>query len=70
MTSCGVWVAWSRHTRHSACFSGRQAPSSALLETRRHFLTAYNNPLGLAYVLYAMQGARILPDFTPAGAEP
>ncbi|MUG95772.1 CHAT domain-containing protein [Scytonema sp. UIC 10036] len=37
--------------------------SEALLETRRYFMKEHNNPLGLAYVLYAIDGARILSDF-------
>jgi hypothetical protein len=41
--------------------------AEALLATRRHFLDQYNNPLGLAYVLYATQGARVVPDFVSTG---
>ena len=41
--------------------------AEVLLATRRHFLKEYNNPLGLAYVLYAMQGARVWPDFAASG---
>jgi hypothetical protein len=44
--------------------------AEALLDTRRHFLEEYNNPLGLAYVLYATQGARVLTDFPAAGGLP
>jgi hypothetical protein len=32
----------------------------ALLETRLHFLNEYNNPLGLAYGLYALSNQRLL----------
>ncbi|HYT92729.1 MAG TPA: CHAT domain-containing protein [Gemmataceae bacterium] len=35
--------------------------AEALLATRRYFMEAYNNPLGLAYVLYARQGVHTLP---------
>lgn len=35
--------------------------SEALLETRRYFMTECNNPLGLAYVLYAVKDACIEP---------
>jgi hypothetical protein len=41
--------------------------AEVLLDSRRHFLKEYNNPLGLAYVLYAMQGARVLTDFPMSG---
>ena len=34
----------------------------ALLETRRYFLERYNNPLGLAYGLYATADQRLLPE--------
>jgi hypothetical protein len=44
--------------------------AEVLLDTRRYFLEHYNNPLGLAYVLYAMQGARVLTDFPAAGDTP
>ena len=37
--------------------------AEALLATRRHFMEQYNNPLGLAYVIYAMKKARVLADF-------
>jgi hypothetical protein len=40
--------------------------AEALLATRRHFMQPpYNNPLGLAYVLYARHGAHILPEGPP-----
>ena len=39
----------------------------ALLETRRFFMRKYNNPLGLAYVLYAVKDAQVLADFEPEG---
>jgi hypothetical protein len=55
---------------YEALFRAEARPpllAEALLETRRHFLETYNNPLGLAYVLYAMQGARVLADFAPPG---
>jgi hypothetical protein len=48
--------------------SGRiRSLSDALLATRLHFLRNYNNPLGLAYVLYAPKGAHILADQVPEG---
>jgi hypothetical protein len=34
--------------------------AEALLATRRYFMEEYNNPLGLAYVLYARKGMRVL----------
>jgi hypothetical protein len=37
-------------------------PAEALLATRRHFMEEFNNPLGLAYVLYARQGVHVLSD--------
>jgi hypothetical protein len=40
--------------------------AEALLATRRHFMQEYNNPLGLAYVLYARQGVHILPEGSPS----
>ncbi len=44
--------------------SGRATPryphvADALLATRRYFMEQYNNPLGLAYVLYACPGAYV-----------
>lgn len=33
--------------------------AEALLETRRYFMEEYNNPLGLAYTLYAFRGAYV-----------
>jgi CHAT domain len=41
--------------------------SEALLITRRYFMETYNNPLGLAYVLYAVGGAHVLADFVQTG---
>ncbi len=41
--------------------------AEALLATRRYFMEKYNNPLGLAYVLYAVDGAHLSADFLPAG---
>ncbi len=41
--------------------------SEALLTTRRYFMETYNNPLGLAYVLYAVDGAHVLADFVQTG---
>jgi hypothetical protein len=35
--------------------------AEALLETRRYFMDEYRNPLGLAYVLYAVKDACIEP---------
>jgi hypothetical protein len=35
-------------------------PAEALLATRRYFMQEYNNPLGLAYSLYARKGARVM----------
>jgi hypothetical protein len=51
-------------------FSSSREPGSdhfrylaeALLATRRFFMEQYNNPLGLAYVLYARKGVHILPE--------
>lgn len=43
--------------------------AEALMATRRHFLEKYNNPLGLAYILYATDNARIvLPTLKQEGA--
>jgi hypothetical protein len=44
--------------------------AEALLQTRRYFMETYNNPLGLAYVLYAYKGAHVLADFAPLGVTP
>jgi hypothetical protein len=45
--------------------------AEAFLATRRYFMEEpYNNPLGLAYVLYATPGAYVLADFLPAGGAP
>ena len=44
-----------------------QYVAEALLATRRYFMDEYNNPLGLAYVLYAIKEARIQNDFAPIG---
>jgi hypothetical protein len=35
--------------------------AEALLATRRYFMKEYNNPLGLAYVLYARKDVHVLP---------
>jgi CHAT domain-containing protein len=35
--------------------------AETLLDTRRHFMQHYNNPLGLAYVLYARRGTHVVP---------
>jgi hypothetical protein len=40
-----------------------QYVAEALLATRRHFIEEYGNPLGLAYILYAVKGAHISNDF-------
>ena len=37
--------------------------SEALLETRRYFMKKHNNPLGLAYMLYAIDGAYVSSDY-------
>jgi hypothetical protein len=37
--------------------------AEALLTTRRYFMEEFNNPLGLAYVLYTIQDAHVLVDF-------
>lgn len=37
--------------------------AEALLETRRYFMKEHNNPLGLAYVLYAIKEAYVTADF-------
>jgi hypothetical protein len=37
--------------------------AEALLSTRRYFMETFNNPLGLAYVLYAANGAHVKVDF-------
>ncbi len=43
--------------------------AEALMATRRHFMEKYDNPLGLAYVLYAVNGVHVLADFRgPEGA--
>jgi hypothetical protein len=42
----------------------RRYLAEGLLETRRHFMAEYNNPLGLAYVLYATKGAYVVADIT------
>jgi CHAT domain len=39
--------------------------AEALLATRRHFMEEYDNPLGLAYVLYARMGAHVRCDGPP-----
>lgn len=41
----------------------RSSLREALLDTRRYFMETYNNPLGLAYVLYGFQNVRVLADF-------
>lgn len=46
-----------------------QYVAEALLATRRYFMETYHNPLGLAYVLYAIMGAHVVADF-PIGAPP
>jgi hypothetical protein len=51
-------------------FPNREAPGTdryryladALWATRCHFMEKYNNPLGLAYVLYARRGAEVLSE--------
>jgi hypothetical protein len=42
--------------------------AEALLATRRYFMETYNNPLGLAYVLYAVKEAHVCADFVPEGS--
>ncbi len=37
--------------------------AEALLSTRRYFMEEFNNPLGLAYILYATKGAHVTVDF-------
>ena len=37
-----------------------RAHAEALLETRRYFMEEYNNPLGLAYVLYARKETQVV----------
>jgi hypothetical protein len=45
--------------------------AEALLETRRHFMEEpYNNPLGLAYVLYARKGLRVRAEGAARRAAP
>jgi hypothetical protein len=44
--------------------------AEALLATRRYFMEQYNNPLGLAYVLYATRGAYLAPDPAAGGGSP
>lgn len=45
--------------------------AETLLATRRYFMEEFNNPLGLAYTLYAMRGAHIEADFpVEAGGAP
>jgi hypothetical protein len=45
--------------------------AETLLGTRRYFMEEFNNPLGLAYTLYAMRGAHIEADFAmKAGGAP
>jgi len=41
--------------------------AEALLVTRRYFMQNYNNPLGLAYMLYTIKDAHILVDFLSPG---
>ena len=47
-----------------------RSPAHALLATRRHFLERYNNPLGLAYVLYAERGAYLTVGTRAAAGAP
>ncbi|MEP6831891.1 MAG: CHAT domain-containing protein [Gemmatimonas sp.] len=50
--------------RDAATFGGapvKGSLSGALLATRRYFMEQHQNPLGLAYVLYASPGARLAP---------
>jgi len=43
--------------------------SEALLTTRRYFMEQFNNPLGLAYVLFATSGAHIQANLVQRGSE-
>lgn len=43
----------------TASISANQYIATALLETRRYFMEKYNNPLGLAYIIYAIKDAHI-----------
>jgi hypothetical protein len=45
----------------------RRYVGEALLDTRRYFMKEFNNPLGLAYVLYAFQNVRVGADFYGGG---
>jgi hypothetical protein len=44
--------------------------AEALLQTRRFFMKEYNNPLGLAYDLYAVQNMRMEDEFGVLGGNP
>ena len=44
--------------------------AEALLKTRRYFMEQFNNPMGLAYELYAFQDAHLLPTFGEGRRQP
>jgi hypothetical protein len=44
--------------------------AEALLATRIYFMEKYNNPLGLAYILYAVEGAQLSIPSRPIGSTP
>lgn len=48
----------------------RQYLSEVLLQTRRYFMEKYNNPLGLAYVLYAFRNMWVELDPLTTGGNP
>jgi hypothetical protein len=48
--------------------SRNQYVAETFLATRRYFMEEHANPLGLAYVLYATPGARVVADFIQPGA--
>jgi hypothetical protein len=54
-------LAFSRHFYGLVLGGGRAGNlAEALLEARRHFMREYNNPLGLAYVLYARKETQVV----------
>ncbi len=44
---------------YETLFGGTPNVAEAFLAARRYFMEAHNNPLGLAYVLYAHPGAHV-----------
>lgn len=48
-----------KHLLEKTSTSMRANIGEALLETRRYFLQEYNNPLGLAYGLYAVSNQQL-----------